>query len=208
MVKLGQKLKDARIQRKLSIEEVAIATKIKPQFLFAIERDAYDELPSPAYAQGFVRNYAEYLGLPKIQTTALFKRDFDEKRAMKVLPDGMTSSGDFPLKRINIRRAFIGIIAFLMLLGFFLFQTRDMFIAPSIYIKSPKEGSIVKQDIEVVGKTDGNAIVTVNNDPVFVKSNGEFVKKITLFPGETSIIIKAKNRSGRENNQTISLTVR
>ena len=208
MVRLGQRLKDARIQRNKTLEEVAVALKIKPQFLAAIEEGDYNELPSPAYARGFVKNYAEYLGFSKVQTSALFKRDFDEKRAMKVLPEGMTTSRDFPLKRTNLRRAIIGVVTFLILLGFLLFQTRDLFIPPLIQIKSPKDGGIVSRQAEVMGKTDRNAIVTVNNEPVFVQDNGEFVKKVTLFPGKTSIIVTAKNRSGRETSQTVSLTVR
>src|SRR3989344_7816142 len=103
MVRLGEKLREARLQRKLSLEEVAVATKIKPQFLEAIERDAYSELPSSAYAQGFVKNYAEYLGLSKVHTAALFKRDYDEKKAVKILPDGMNTKNNFPSKKINIR---------------------------------------------------------------------------------------------------------
>ncbi|HSW48358.1 MAG TPA: helix-turn-helix domain-containing protein [Candidatus Saccharimonadales bacterium] len=208
MVRLEQLLKDARIRRKLTLEEAAIATKIKPQFLRAIENGAYNELPSPAYAKGFVRNYAEFLGLPNVQTSALFKRDFDEKRAVKVLPEGMAKTRDFPLKRVNIRRLFIGGIIFAVLAVFFLFQARDMFFAPSVSIKTPKNGSIVSQDVKVTGTTDSNAIITINDDPVFVQTNGEFVKTLTLFPGEASITVKAKNRSGRENIQKVNITVK
>ena len=58
MVKVGQKLHDARTRKSLTIDEVAAATKIQPKFITAIERSEYDKLPSPAYAQGFVSNYA------------------------------------------------------------------------------------------------------------------------------------------------------
>jgi len=89
MVPVGQRLQRERIQKKLTIEDVAKATKIKAVFLAAIEKGEYTKLPSPAYAQGFVRNYASYLGLPKGEITALFKREFDEKKAYKVLPDSL-----------------------------------------------------------------------------------------------------------------------
>ena len=62
MVPLGKRLLSARTQRKLSLEEVAAATKIKARFLSAIEKGEYEKLPSPAYAKGFVKNYAAYLG--------------------------------------------------------------------------------------------------------------------------------------------------
>ncbi len=198
MIRLGQRLKDARIQRKLTIEEVATATKIKPQFLSAIERDAYGELPSPAYAQGFARNYADFLGLPKAQSQALFKRDFDEKKAMKVLPDGMTKTQSFPLRRLNIKRVLIGASGLILFLGFLLFQYRSMFFAPQLSLLSPKEGSQVLQELEVSGKTDSTATLTINNQSVFVNTKGEFEKKISLFPGKNTITVKSINRFGKE----------
>lgn len=198
MIRLGQKLKDARIQRRLSLEEVATATKIKLQFLEAIEKEEYGELPSFAYVQGFVKNYADYLGLPKEQTAALFKRDYDEKKAIKVLPDRINNQQSFPLERIKIREITIGLLAVMLLFLFLFFQIRNIYIAPYVSITSPKEGSTVSSEVEVIGRTDSNAIVAVNNEPVFVQENGEFRKMITLFPGKTIITIKAKNRTGRE----------
>lgn len=208
MVRLEDLLKQARTERKLTIEEAAKATKIKPQFLAAIERGAYGELPSPAYARGFVRNYAEYLGLSKAQTSALFKRDFDEKRAVKVLPDGMVKKSDFPVRRINMRRIILGLLGFLLLGGFLLFQTRGVLFAPSVNITFPKEGSTVSREVEVKGKTDSNAIITINNDSVFVNNNGEFTKKVNLFPGKATITVKAKNRMGKESSVTRTITVK
>jgi cytoskeletal protein RodZ len=207
MISLEQRLKEARIQRKLTIQQAAAATKIKPHFLEAIERGAYNELPSAAYARGFVRNYAEFLGLPKAQTSALFKRDFDEKKVVKVLPDGMVKKQEFPLRRINLRRIILAGGILTLLIGFLFFQTRAVLFAPSIAITSPKEGSTVSKEVLVKGKTDNSATITVNNDPVFVNNNGEFAKKIALFPGQSKIIIKAKNRLGKESTLIRSVRV-
>lgn len=207
MIVIGQRLRDKRIERKLSIDEIATALKIKAQFIEAIEKGNYKELPSPAYAQGFVRNYADYLGFPKIQTAALFKRDFDEKKALKVLPDGISRSREFRTNRINIRNLLFVTFAFLFLLGFVLFQTRTLFIAPYLNIKSPRDGADVAKNVSVIGRTDNNATVTINNETVVVSSNGEFTKKLNLFPGKTSIIIKAKNRFGKETIRTQSIIV-
>jgi cytoskeletal protein RodZ len=208
MVPIGQRLRDKRIERKISIEDAATALKIKSQFLDAIEKGDYKKLPSPAYAQGFVRNYADYLGLPKVQTAALFKRDFDEKKATKVLPDGISRTKEFKTRRINLRTAVILILIFLSFLSFLLYQTRSSFIAPYLVINSPKDGTEVPKVISVTGMTDNTATVTINNEPVFVTSNGSFVKKLTFFPGKSTIVIKAKNRSGKETTKIESVIVR
>lgn len=208
MVPIGQRLRVKRIERKLSLDEVANALKIKSQFLEAIEKGEYKNLPSPAYAQGFVRNYADFLGLPKIQTTALFKRDFDEKKATKVLPDGISRTKGFKSNKVNFRSVTLAVVILAIFLIFLFFQTRAAFISPYLSVNSPKNGQEVSQDVSVVGMTDNNATVTVNGEPVFVASNGNFVKKLGLFPGKTTIVIKAKNRLGRETVKTESVTVK
>jgi cytoskeleton protein RodZ len=60
---VGITLRLAREEKKISLEQVYQATKIRLGYLRAIENDAFDELPSRAQARGFIRLYAEYLGL-------------------------------------------------------------------------------------------------------------------------------------------------
>lgn len=208
MVRLGQLLRQQRLKRKLSLEEVARGTKIKETFLAAIERGEYNRLPSPAYAKGFVINYGSYLGLPRAEVMALFRREFDEKRAYKVLPDSLTKQS-FPTRRIKIQESLL-VIGFLVMLfiGFLLFQYRAAFIAPPLRITSPQQSAMVGQDVIVSGKTDREATVTVNNEAVSLNSNGEFTKRLNLFPGKTTIVISAKNRFGKETVETREVVVK
>lgn len=209
MVRLGQLLHQQRLRKKLSLEDVSRRTKIKETFLAAIERGDYNRLPSPAYAKGFVTNYATFLGLPRAEVIALFRREFDEKRAYKVLPDSLTKQQVFPGRRIKIQESLL-VIAVLVLLfiGFLLFQYRAAFLAPPLRVVAPEQSAVMGQDITVSGKTESEASVTVNNEPVSVSRNGEFIKRISLFPGKTTIIISAKNRFGKETVVTREITVK
>ncbi len=199
MVRLGQKLHQKRLQRKLTLDEIAQAIKIKPVFLSAIERGEYHKLPSPAYAQGFVRNYATYLGLSKAEITAMFKREFDEKKAYKVLPDSLVKTKEFPLQRLKIQQSLLLAAAILVIfLAYLLFQYRSAFLPPMLTLDTPKENSTTSKEITVTGKADSNATVFVNNQPVLVSSNGEFTRHLTLFPGKATISVKAKSRFGKE----------
>jgi cytoskeleton protein RodZ len=56
-------LRSARIQRGLSIEQVAQDTRISARFLEALEDEAFQELPAPVYVRGFLRSYGNYLRL-------------------------------------------------------------------------------------------------------------------------------------------------
>lgn len=60
---LGQQLKTARERKKIGTSEAARKTRIKIQHIEAMERDDFSRIPAPAYAKGFIKIYAEYLGL-------------------------------------------------------------------------------------------------------------------------------------------------
>ena len=59
----GELLRERRQQLRLDLDAVAEALCIKPVYLAAIEQGRTEELPGPTYAIGFIRAYANYLGL-------------------------------------------------------------------------------------------------------------------------------------------------
>jgi len=63
MFEIGNTLREARLRRGLDIAECEIGTKIRAKYLRAMEDEHFDLLPSPAYVRGFLRTYAQYLGL-------------------------------------------------------------------------------------------------------------------------------------------------
>ena len=208
MVRLGQRLHQKRLQRKLSLEEVAHELKIKASFLSAIEKGEYHKLPSPAYAHGFVRNYASYLGLSRAEISALFKREFDEKRVYRVLPDSMVKTKEFPLQRLRFQQSFIVFFVIILIVVVYLFiQYRAAFLPPSLQVAQPPQDAITHQQVIVSGKADANATVVVNDLPVTLSQDGSFQKQITLFPGRTTILIKATNRFGKQSTIERSIVV-
>jgi len=60
---VGIKLREARTRKKLSLQQVEEATKIRGRYLGAIENDEWDRLPGDTYARAFIRTYGRYLGL-------------------------------------------------------------------------------------------------------------------------------------------------
>lgn len=60
---VGQRLRSAREQRKVSLEEACRITKIQKRVLVAIEEGRVEEILSPVYARIFLKKYAAYLGL-------------------------------------------------------------------------------------------------------------------------------------------------
>jgi hypothetical protein len=60
---IGSSLRDARTRRRIDISQAEQATKIRGKYLLALEEEKFDLLPSQTYVKGFLRAYAEYLGL-------------------------------------------------------------------------------------------------------------------------------------------------
>jgi cytoskeletal protein RodZ len=60
---VGKKLSQARLARGLSIEEVAHATRLRPDKIIGLESDDYSRFGSNAYAKGFLQIYGRYLGV-------------------------------------------------------------------------------------------------------------------------------------------------
>jgi cytoskeleton protein RodZ len=60
---IGRLLEQKRKERGLTLEEVVQATKIRKRYLRGLERDDYAILPGAVYARGFLKTYANYLGL-------------------------------------------------------------------------------------------------------------------------------------------------
>ncbi len=63
MFEIGNSLREARHRQQLELSEVEQATKIRSRYLKALEEDAFDALPAQTYVKGFLRTYADYLGL-------------------------------------------------------------------------------------------------------------------------------------------------
>ncbi|MDA0704693.1 MAG: helix-turn-helix domain-containing protein, partial [Proteobacteria bacterium] len=61
----------------LSLDQVAAALRIRVVYLRAIEDGRFDDLPGPTYAVGFVRAYADHLGLDPETTVRRFKAERD-----------------------------------------------------------------------------------------------------------------------------------
>ena len=86
MPSFGEKLKQEREKRKISLDEISGTTKIGTRMLQALEEDKFDQLPGGIFNKGFVRSYSRCVGLDEDQTVAEY----------------LVASGDAPPPRTEI----------------------------------------------------------------------------------------------------------
>jgi cytoskeleton protein RodZ len=82
----GNKLKQEREKRKISLEQISVTTKIGTRMLQALEEDKFNQLPGGIFNKGFVRAYSRCLGLDEDQIVAEY----------------LLASGDAPPPRTEI----------------------------------------------------------------------------------------------------------
>ena len=63
MFEIGNSLREARLRRGIDFPQAELVTKIRGKYLRALEDEHFDVLPAETYVKGFLRTYAEYLGL-------------------------------------------------------------------------------------------------------------------------------------------------
>src|SRR6478735_12287547 len=63
MFEIGNSLREGRVRRGIDFAQAELATKIRGKYLRALEEEQFALLPAQTYVKGFLRTYAEYLGL-------------------------------------------------------------------------------------------------------------------------------------------------
>lgn len=75
---LGEKLRQAREERGITLSEVAEQTRISPIYLESIDNDDYRRLPGGIFNRGFVKSYAKYVGVDEQEALLDYSRQLNE----------------------------------------------------------------------------------------------------------------------------------
>lgn len=203
---IGRFLKEVRLKKKLSKEELEKETKIKRGFIAAIEKENWEALPEFPVVIGFVKSIAKALGVNERQAVALLRRDYPPK-SLPISPKPDVSEKFIFSPRITF---LIGTAAISILIaGYLIFSYLRFISPPSLSVIEPRESQLVKEaKVRVLGKTDTDATIKVNNQSVLVDSEGNFEAMIEIAKDTSEIEIKATSRSGKETAVRRTINVR
>jgi cytoskeletal protein RodZ len=73
MIPIGEQLRGARERKGLTLDRVADETNIAKRYLAGLEAEDFSVFPGDPYVVGFLRNYADYLGLPANELVSTYK---------------------------------------------------------------------------------------------------------------------------------------
>jgi hypothetical protein len=71
---VGRALRSARQRLGLTVEEAALGTRLRAEYLDALEREEFQELPGQVYTRSFLRSYGRFLGLNEERVVAAYER--------------------------------------------------------------------------------------------------------------------------------------
>ncbi|MBK9944463.1 MAG: DUF4115 domain-containing protein [Kouleothrix sp.] len=111
MSQLGERLRVARESQGISISQAAVETRILQRYVVALEDGDFQHLPGDVYARGFIRNYADYLGIPAEELIELYRRERGISEPIRVVP--VTSS---PSVRGLVVPSFFGVFFVVLVL--------------------------------------------------------------------------------------------
>jgi len=203
MKTVGQILKETRIKKEISFEEIEKKTKIRTKYLKAIENNDYDQIPGGmVVAKGFIKNFGEYLGLSSENLLAAFRRDFGKDQKGQVLSRGVDKHVG---KMVGFwtpgATAMLSLGYFCLLFLIFLGYQFYLFLGPpKLQVATPSDNQIFQESIvEVRGNSDRDAVVYINEELISLDEQGNFSEEISLSPGGNTILIEAVSRRGRKS---------
>jgi cytoskeletal protein RodZ len=192
---IGNVLRNARVEKKISLDKLERRTKIKRAFLQAIENEDWNSLPDYSVVVGFVKSIANSLSLEENKVSAVLRRDYPPK-AVTINPKPDVSKRFIWSPRLTFLLGVIAVILFIT--GYLSYQYLRFVSPPSLDVSLPVELQQVSQDtIKVQGTTDTDATITVNNQPAIVDEDGNFSVDLAVSKDTNQITIVAKSRSGK-----------
>jgi hypothetical protein len=100
-----------------------------------------------------------------------------------------------------------GLLFVTLTVVYIVWQVLSINKTPGLEIAAPANNSVIMgSSVDVRGSTDPSALVTVNNENVFVSQQGGFDIQVGLTPGPKTIIVTASNRFGKFISQILNIT--
>ncbi len=208
---VGQRIKEARLLRKLTLESIEEQTNVRLKYLRAIERDQHHILPTEVYTLGFVRCFGEAVGLNPKKLVDQYRLEQEAvKTAKGDVVTSLSPTGSLKQATVLITPRILfffgsGLVV-LALISYIASGVRSFLAPPLLVIKQPaSESRTMSSQIEVVGQSDPAVSLTVNGELISVEPTGYFKQQVAVIPGLNTLEFAAINRVGKETKRTIKV---
>jgi hypothetical protein len=187
---LGTILVRARLAKNIGIDQASKDLGVAFKYLESLEHNNLSGLPGKEYVKKYLKAYCKYLHIN-------FKECWKASQRLQAEIDkrnGIIQKGYLRAWPRFIRKALI-LLLVIAVLTFLAYKVGQIFTPPSLKILQPVDGfKTYDTQMKIVGASDKEAEIIINNESVFVDSNGFFETPIDLQKGLNLIKISAKKR--------------
>ncbi|TDF98160.1 helix-turn-helix domain-containing protein [Paenibacillus piri] len=173
MSELGQLLRKARMENKISLEDLEEATKIRKRYLEAIEEGDYKILPGNFYVRAFIKSYSEAVGLDPNEVLRLYQNVIPATEAEKNIEPIRSKRSGRNTEKIGKWASNIMMVSFVVLiLGIIYYYLNMNYPNHMDDVKPANEQNRItdkKMDPAAANANNGTAAVPINDkktDPV------------------------------------------
>ncbi len=207
MLSAGEMLFGRRLELKLTFTSLSQITKIPLTSLKALEKSQFDDLPAYPFLKGMVRNYAQVLNLDPVKVVAVFKRDYD-RRQKKSTPLVLTKSlGPTPLIRFLETPQILFLAGVALLAVVVSWSLWRVYQPPRLTVEMPVNGQTAISPVEIKGKTDRDASLSLNGKTLNLKPDGSFETTFAAEPGTAELTFRAVSRRQKASEAKITVII-
>lgn len=209
---IGNILKKARERKRLTMGNVTKNIKIHQKYISALEKDDYSVFSGKVHSKGFLRIYAEYLGLDSKELLALWRREYEpqftERKEEMFFKKKSVEAPKFVITPGAVFIVFIS-SCILVFFGYLFYQYKNYTGAPNLDIYYPENNLVLETDIlDITGKTDLDSELYINNQRVILGPDGSFVESVKLKEGLNTISIKSVNKLSQQTEYVRTIIYR
>lgn len=207
---VGERLRLARLRRKLTITDLQQRSKVRGFFIEAIERSQFDKLPATVYCLGFLRSITQALELSHQK----FESEFRHEHELWLKINGTTLDHDRLIKAHTLKLVVTpkliamgtALLTVLAVSGYLWWQLAIFLRPPLLAISQPgTEAKIDGETVTIAGKTSEGATVTINQEPVVPGPDGSFAAEISIAQGINELEVTAQTRFNRKTTKRINI---
>jgi len=207
---LAEYLVEIREKLDFTLEDVAKKTGIKRKFLEHLESGKFGQLPPDVYVIGFLKQLSSlYSVVPQVLIDQ-YKKEFSIQKniesPLKLKKNKLKKSWEKVVitpKRLSI---FFGIVFISLTLGYIIWQLVAINKSPKLEIFEPTNSQIIfGSSLNVIGRTDPGISVSVNEQDVFVDSEGAFQIQLGISPGPIELNILAESKFEKTTSVVLNI---
>lgn len=207
MLSVGEMLLARRLETKLTFTQASELTKIPATSLKALEKNQFEALPAYPFLKGMVRNYAQALTMDPVKVVAVFKRDYD-RRQKKINPVVLNKSlGPTPLTQWLEKPQTLFLAGIILLAGLVGWSLWRVYQPPRLVIETPVSGQTAISPVEIKGKTDRDASLSLNGKTLNLNPDGSFETIFAAESGTAELTFQATSRRQKISEVKVVITI-